>query len=95
MAIGVASGSVVITATIRVPSTAAGTGNVTVDTVTTSLSSTLGTVASAIVTLGVPAPAAPMHQQRLFQFLQRGAGRPSGSILFPEHLRVREPGAHA
>ena len=59
MAIGVASGSVVITATIRVPSTASGTGNVTVDTVTTSLSSTLGTVASAIVTLGVPAMRAP------------------------------------
>ena len=56
--VGVAAGSVVITARIGIPSNAAA-GGVTADTVTTSLSSTLGTIASAIAALGVQVLVAP------------------------------------
>ena len=58
VAIGVAAGSLVITATIAVPS-APTTGGVTVDTVTASLASTLGTIAAASSALGLPVLIAP------------------------------------
>jgi len=58
VAISLAAGSVVITASIAVASNSVA-GGVTVDTITSSLSSSLGTLATAVATLGLPLLIAP------------------------------------